>query len=555
MKRLIILTGILLFSFSSCQDYLDEENPGNIVASEFYSTASGYESLVNSVYGSLRTVYTGDGDRAYMFCAGTDMYVEGRNDQPEGLSEYRNLIPSDGIVQDFYSDLYSAIQSCNTAIYYNDKTEDATTLEARLGEVKFLRGFYYFLMVQTYGGVSIVDEFIEEAVTEFNRNTAAEVYDFILEDMNAALSLVPETATEYGRVDKRVIRHFLSKVYLTRGYETFGESSDFTNAASFAEAAIAGQGLNLSFDELFWPGNEENEEILFSIQFDKASIQDATDDGNTQNYYFGPYLGGEGALYGYPYRSYTLCPTMYLFDAFTENDSRFEGTFMVEYYERYYDYFDKNDELAELNVQYYYAPEWALSDTTAWRAANPATRTDAVIVPYSIEWQASNQTTFDGGTPIVKKFDDPTASFSGSGSSNRDFFLARLGETYLIAAEAYLQLGQTDKAAEMINVVRTRAAVDGQEAAMQISGADVDIDFILDERARELVGEYHRWFDLKRTGQLVERTKSFNRDVQVYFNQGVNPFQGTDGELKTLRPIPQSALDLNEADFAQNPGY
>ena len=542
-------------TFSSCQDYLEEENPGNIVASEFYATASGYESLMNSVYGSLRNVYVGEGDRVYLFTAGTDMYVEGRNDQPEGLSEYRNLIPSDGAVTDFYSALYSAIQTCNTAIYYNDKTEDANTLSTRLGEAKFLRAYYYFLMVQTFGGVSIVDDFIEEAVTEFSRNSAEEVYDFILTDLNEALSLVPETAVDFGRVDKRVVRHYLSKVYLTRGYETFGESNDFTNAASFAEATIAGQGLNLSFEEVFWPGNEKNEEIIFSIQFDGASIEDAANDGNIQNYYFGPYLGGEGALYGYPYRSYTLCPTMYLFDAFSENDSRFEGTFMVEYYERYYDFYDKNDDLASLNVQYYYAPEWALADTNAWRAENPATRAEAVIVPYSPEWQASNQTTFDGGTPIVKKFDDPTATFSGSGSSNRDFFLARLGETYLVAAEAYLQAGQTDKAAEMINVVRTRAAKDGAETEMQITAADVDIDFLLDERARELVGEYHRWFDLKRTDKLMERTEMYNRDVKVYFNQGIDPFEGSDGEFKILRPIPQSAIDLNEASYPQNPGY
>ena len=90
---------------------------------------------------------------------------------------------------------------------------------------------------------------------------------------------------------------------------------------------------------------------------------------------------------------------------------------------------------------------------------------------------------------------------------------------------------------------------------MAITPADVNINFILDERARELAGEYHRWFDLKRTGTLVERTRLYNRDIRNWFNRGIDPFQGTGGALKILRPIPSRALLLNEGEFQQNPGY
>lgn len=545
---------------TGCSDYLEEENKENIVAEEFYTTAEGYEILVNSSYASLRAIFGGD---PWVFSAGTDLFVEGRNAQPEGISEYRNLGPDSEVVEDFFRTTYEAIQLANTALYYNEMTEDTPTLDVRKGEVKFLRAFYYFLLVQQFGGVAIVEDRMSEPVIEFERNSAEEVYNFIIAEMEEALQLVPEAPEAPGRVYKRAIRHFLAKVYLTRGYEDFGSAADFDKAASLADATIDGQGLTLPFAEVFRPGNEENEEIIFSVQYNAATLLDPKEDGNSQSYHFGPYFGGEGAIYGYPYRSYMLMPTMYLFNAYTENDQRFEDTFMLTVYGTphpdgnmrvgYYEYYTAAD-LSTVPVNKYFAPKWALDDTTAWRAENPDFRGEAVIVPFSEEWQASRQTALDNSTPAIKKFDDPTAAFSGS-SSTRDIFLARLAETYLIAAEAYLMAGDPGTAADRINEVRRRAAKPGAESAMLITAADVSIDFILDERARELAGEYHRWTTLKRTGKLQERTKLYNRDIKVWYDAGADPFLGTDGEYKVLRPIPQIALDLNEAEYAQNPGY
>ncbi len=561
MKNLIIyaLTFVGLLT-TACSDFLEEENPGNVVSNEFYTTASGYESLVNSVYATLRDIY---GDEPYVFTAGTDLWVEGRSDQPEGISEYRELTPEDEFVTEFYESLYTAIQRANVALYYNDKTEENDKLSVRQGEVKFLRAYDYFLLVQSFGGVPIVEAYIDEPILEFERNSAEEVYNFIITEMEEALTLVPETAEEPGRVDRRAIRHFLAKVYLTRGYESFGTADDFAKAAQYADAAIAGQGLTIPFEELFYPGNEENEEILFSVQYDKASIsQEPETAGNDQNYWFGPYFGGEGVQYGYPYRSYRLVPTMYLFNTFTENDARWDATFMTTIYEvtaddgtprpGYYLYYTQADSREELPVYIYFAHQWV--DTTAWRNANP-NRANAEIRPYSEQWEANAATNMDAATPAVKKFDDPTATFSGSGSSARDIFLARLGETYLIAAEAYFQMGDLNTAAARINEVRGRAAEPGTESEMMITPDQVTINFILDERARELAGEYHRWFDLKRTSTLMERTREYNRSIREWFNAGVNPFEGTDGGLKILRPIPTIALQLNQAEVAQNPGY
>jgi len=543
---------LALFFVTGCSDFLKEENKSNIISDEYYATSEGYEKLINSAYSSLRSVYSAP----WVFCAGTDMYVEGRTEQPVGLSEYRNLIADDTEVLSFYTNLYKGIQIINTAIYFNDKTAATSTLAARKGEMKFLRAYYYFLAVQTFGGVGIVTDRFTEPVDAFKRDSAADVYNFVINELKEAIELVPETVpnAEFGRVTKRAARHILAKVYLTRGYETFGNADDFKTAASLADAAINGQALTISFEDLFYPGKDINNEVLFSIQFSAGSLPTETTGGNTQAAYFGPYFGGQGAVLGYPYRTYALCPTMYTFDLFTKDDARFDATFMINFYTRYYDYYTKSTERNTLGVQYYYAPKWVNSaaDIAAWRAADPTRRAKTIVYPYSNEWEASRTVVLDNYTPSVKKFDDPASQFGGT-TSTRDFFLARLGETYLIAAEAYFKSGNNALAAERINTVRKRAAKTGID--LSITAADVNIDFILDERARELVGEYHRWFDLKRTGTLVERSKKYNKDVKKWYTSGIDPFAGAGGALKILRPIPNRALDLNQGDFAQNPGY
>ena len=122
--------------------------------------------------------------------------------------------------------------------------------------------------------------------------------------------------------------------------------------------------------------------------------------------------------------------------------------------------------------------------------------------------------------------------------------MMRLADTYLLAAEAYINLGQPETAAERINAVRVRAARPEQEEAMKITAAEATIDFLLDERGRELVGEMHRWFDLTRTNTLIERVNANNPDA----TGNIQPFH-------RLRPIPQNQLDRTAGGYAQNSGY
>jgi hypothetical protein len=210
---------------------------------------------------------------------------------------------------------------------------------------------------------------------------------------------------------------------------------------------------------------------------------------------------------------------------------------------------------------------------------------DAATSPHAYFGSSNTFTSYGGYNiqnqyyPTLKKY-DATQFRAGSpagGDPNitsvRPFIVHRFAETYLIAAEAAFQLGNTAEAVAMINVVRARAAASaGSVAAMTGSTlADLTaggIDYILDERARELAGEQMRWFDLVRTKKLIERVNKFNNKPAM---PGTINADGTiTGAAQTipapqphqmLRPIPQIQLDgavdptSDGGKYPQNPGY
>ena len=146
----------------------------------------------------------------------------------------------------------------------------------------------------------------------------------------------------------------------------------------------------------------------------------------------------------------------------------------------------------------------------------------------------------------LKKFLDPARETISQQQGRRDAFVIRLAEMYLIVAEAEMNLGNMDEALAHFNEVRRRAAHPGQEDEMEIGVGELDLDMILDERAREFAGEQLRWFDLKRTDKLLERVQAWNPDA----SPNIRPHH-------VVRPIPQAQLDAvtNKDEFTQNQGY
>jgi len=561
MKKTIILLGLIVSAFSSCNNYIEEESLSNVPADGTYKTASGFQLLVNSNYATLKNIY---GGAPWLFCSGTDMYAEGRTPEPAGLADYKLLIPSSVGVEQLYQTCYQAIQSVNKTIYYSTITEQNANIPVLVGEAKFIRAQAYFLLVQTYGGVPIVDQNITSAELAFDRNTAEEVYNHIIKDLEESLATVGTAAyATAGKVNKRAVNDLLAKVYLTRGYETFGTPADFTKAAAYADAAIAGQALNIPFADLFkvttTSNNDLNAETIFSVQYSLSSTSTSpTTLGNNQFYYFGPYLGGSETN-GAPLRSYNLCPTAYALGLYEKGDTRWNATFMTEIFEYkrptdgkivlYNPYYDTSIAASDVNlkVRHFYEPKWFTATDKANYLATVRKATAFVYHPWG-EYDAAH-TLIDNRdcyTIPVKKFDDPTPTTPNTAGnvSTRDIIVSRLAETYLVAAEAYLKAGNPTTGLARLNEVRRRAGVTAATAAQ------FNIDYILDERGRELLGEYTRWFDLKRTGTLITRASTYNYKIKAA------NFDGNNGQKKILRPIPQLAIDLNQnKDFPQNPAY
>jgi hypothetical protein len=164
------------------------------------------------------------------------------------------------------------------------------------------------------------------------------------------------------------------------------------------------------------------------------------------------------------------------------------------------------------------------------------------------EWPANTKFCYYKMYPYIVKHLDPSRPEVNTTNGSRDVFVERFGETYLLAAEAAYLLNNKTKAAGYINVIRNRAAIPGKESEMNVDPSIIDIDFILDERGRELAGEMHRWYDLLRTGKMLERLNN----PKIYYQNA-----GKIKDYNVLRPIPRNQLTnmSNPEDFPQNPGY
>lgn len=571
MKHLYIFALAASLAFTACSDFLEQDNKSNVPTEEFYNTANGFASLTNSAYSSLRTIYSA---QPQLFVAGTDLYADGKS-QGVVMGQY-TFTTDEGIIKDFYDRCYKGIQLANSVIAYGETTEDNAQRLQYIDEARYLRAWWYFQLVQQFGPVALNTEMFESAVMSHERTDLATVYQFIIDEFTYLASadshLLERASSGVGRANKRAAAFYAAKAYLTRGwldgtdYEaqeaSIAQATDFDNAVTYARQAINGELPALSIEEAFDVNNEENDELFWSVQYSSSAVENPVDDGSYQQAQFGAYQGGSEkprnkAIDG------NFAPSLRLQQMYTRGDGRLEQTFMLEFHEAYFDWYTNPTS----KILYYYAPAWATDeDIAAWRADDPnGIKTETIVSKTVAEGGIApsngqpasykDRRTQDFGNAAIKKFDDYTETSIANRSttcSMHDVVLARLGEAYLIAAEAYYKKGNMQQAAEMINNLRQRPGTikSGYETAMHVDAADITIDFILDERARELAGEYVRWTDLKRTHKLIEYVTEYNED-----GVELSALTGPDGKYKILRPIPQAAIDLNQAHVEQNPGY
>lgn len=553
-------------TMTSCSDFLDASNKSNVTAKQSFATKEGLNNLVNNAYQHLQNVYAAPLFTS-CFSAGTDMYADARNKMNEALNTYETLTPENTDIKNLYTYLYSGIRAANSVSYYAQTAQvDEKTKGQLVGEARVLAAYEYYLLVNNFGGVPIMKDFLTTADTGYPKSSAEDVYAYIISELEDVISknvLQASTATKGGgRISQETAKAILAKTYLSAAWD-LNKQDYFSKAATLADEVIAGRRLTTPFADL-WKADgsgDDNAEFLWDVEYDLATANNTTSGGTEWSGYYCNYLGGNEDNIKATTSSYV--PTLYALHCFKKGDQRYDATFMKELPDinkgnaagtGYWTWYKNGESLVGKPVTRYYSAWYETdADFEAWKAIDPANRANTYRIP--MDSQSKEAQNMDGrdmeyydnqqlvyGSSPCKKFDDSKTAKTEKNTCYRDIHIITLPEMYLVAAEAYLKAGDNPKALARLNEVHQRAGLSA------LTGT-ITIDDILDENACENFGNEARWMDLRRTQTLVTRCTKYNHEMGDKAAQYIGK--------KLLRPIPQAAIDANDqltlAD--QNPGY
>ncbi len=589
MKKYIVinsLIGILLLV--SCKKLLKETNPSGLTAEAYYTTAIGFETLVAGAYQPAKWWYGQEEGLAFTE-AGTDLWTVGQlattatSGTAGECAQLQFVAPistlNASILRE-WTQLYRGINLCNLGIEIGSSKGFSPP---RVAELKFLRAFYYWHVAESWGDTHFSTASTNEPITKDYKTKVEVIYEQIFKDLDEAIENLPAAAPyKEGRPSKFTAKAFKARMCLTRG--------KWQEAKNLADDVIANGGYSLTSKYLdLWKMEKQGSqtEVLFAVNFSSnASFSTGYNkDNNPFGYSYDNGIGTRGDNGGHlmfcpNYQGYDTIPTQVsqtasFISTVMQRDVRngrgfnrhFPTKFLMDVYnekidQRYYGSFQTVYKLNNPKSNVANSPYKKMIGKTLYK--------DTAIV---IDKNALNSNKYyavdiykyylpDGKTNYQKNFLCPSlvkhadstrltgtnTNETGNGmvNSSKDVFVIRLAEMYLISAEASIQLGNLSDAANTVNILRTKRAIPGKEVDMQVSAADMNIDFILDERAREFAGEYLRWFDLKRTGKLIERVQKYNPDIADKISS-----------THLLKPIPLAHIlsITNPNDFPQNPGY
>ena len=571
---------VLLLSMTACDESVLEEVPQDFLSTaNLYSTVDEMNQAIYALHERVReTYYQGARHQnAVLGGKGSDLSYDGEN--PAGSSWMTNwatkIVPTDGnTVRHYWERSYRFIQYANVLIAKLEALEpgdeiwkgDTAIQNALLGEAKFFRAWSYRMLVIMYGDVPLQTEPIEGVKTDFVRTPASQVFALIEEDLKFGALHLPGRGEESqpGRVTKGAANHLLSEIYLAQ--------NKFTEAISAASAVIDGAGYALMqtrfgsgegfpdamlfpnegdepdvFYDLFRYGNQnisENTEGIWVMQVEPEIDGGAAYGGERQwgNAYFrigADPAGFQGIVGDNPDASNNIylsqfgrpvswCkPTNYLaYTIWQPQRNGANGDIRNAYHNVFRD----------------------------WRWNNPDSPWNGKKINFAEDFEAGSRNILNDTSqylyPFFTKYGSPGLHFTssnrqGGGNHHVDRYAMRLSETYLLRAEAHLGNGSNQLAADDINEVRSRAQ------ASPVAPGDVSIDYIMDERCRELYSESFRLLTMMRLGILVERTIKYHDNPVASGGVGAG-IQAHNNKF----PIPQSEIDLNiDAVLEQNPGY
>jgi hypothetical protein len=390
---------------------------------------------------------------------------------------------------------FQGISNCNQALANVPKFDIPQDLKDRLmAEAKFLRAYYYFNLARTYGDVPILDKVVdsENPADINNANTrmpVSEVYAFIEQNLNEAIAALPLSypAPELGRATKGAATALLAKVSM---YEKkWQQAFDLTNQIINGE--VGNYGLVPDYATIWREVGENSIESLFEVQANSglpiAAVQQFCSPQGIRAGKFS-FVGNNGrdttAFSGWGFNT----PSDDLFESYEPGDLRRKATIMS-------------------------IGDTLFDNVIIVNAANPRYNYKTYVSKYEESWSGN---------------DDRT---------NKNVRILRMGEIYLINAEAANELGNTGKAVSSLNEVRHRAGLGDTPA----SGQDALRQAIWRERRFEMAMEYDRFFDLVRQGRAGEVMRANGKNF-------------VDGKNEVF-PIPQSEIYASGGKLTQNPGY
>ena len=545
-------------ALTSCSEsYLDEK-----MYSSYGTDVEDVEAKVIGLHYKYADLWGWSDQQGFAGCwqDGTEVGAPGDTQGVEvPFFQYGSLNSENGGVNKLWTSLYSMINRANIII----NTEGVDP--AAKAEAEFFRAYSYNMLVTLWGDVPLLTESKAEPRTDFTRNAVSEIDAVIASDLNDAMTNLPE-------VDKTKTQNRINKdcARILAG-EAFNRMGKYAEAEAAVTATINSGNYKLITERYgkYLADAGDYYSDMFRWHNQRRS------EGNTEGIwvfqmeYERDVTGG--TINAPQQRRNWVAAFHKLTDFMVNADSiggRGNGRLRLSNYVKYgvfekgdirnsnhnirrILYANKADVNKEISVKEINGFMYRVDDgtdgakkvtvKTGDRCYWTVKDTLAVMYPHPTKW---------GGY-------DPTDDFGWS--LVKDWPLMRLADAYLLRAEARINQGNTTGAAEDINVLRDRAfkeyrAESGNAEAGKVTAAQMNIDFLLDERIRELVGEENRRYTLCRTGKLAERVKM----MMDKWAEGTESkmITGFDASKHTLLPIPLSEIQLNkDAELKQNPGY
>jgi hypothetical protein len=522
---------------------------------------------------------------AFKGANGTDLMDVPTIRRGNRFNDYGIITPTHAVFSTVFTAFYQLIERANLAIYAADLPQitwgSQTEKAYVLAQARFFRAFAYRNLGELFGGVPLVKESVTVPRYDFERATRVQTYQFAIDELEAVLNDLPVTTTIKGRVTKGVAQHLLCQLYLDKGLAIEAEGSGDSKAAyqksvEYGNAVIDGGTYTLMtsrfgtratqnpdyyfantiatqtpdrlyskagypitanvFWDLFQEGNQDyqsgNKEAIWSTQVNYAAYK--VEDKES----FLPYSRVFAGVFRDPMSAIAT-------GTLEDVGGRGIAQAIPNMYTRDIIYSDK------------WATDMRNSEAVNRRIflGNVSTNTAyfGKVIPWSVLYRNGQaKDAVDAAKtqvyPVSCKIatDKYTGVADGENMSNlfRGEYIFRLSETILLRAEAKMRLSDKAGASSDINLIRNRA-----KCTYLVTAADISLDLILDERARELVYEETRWNTLLRMGGTVavDRIKKYS-----YWDDPRNTLTTN----FNLWPIPQSVIDTNkDKPMAQNPGW